>query len=222
MSEYLIPVTFEGQHIAPSDDGATWSACLTDGIGSGCALTRAGSTLTVGTGKLVAAGRTARVDTAKSFALGSSGYDRLVLTIDLTKTSVAQQVALDIQHSATLSGFSPALVQDDINGSGTKYQFVICIIDDSGSGILWNCGLTHSKGYGTSVQIATGDWSNNQAVKYVDGVLQDSKVIVTPDPASQAACDANGVIAYSQSDCTITFKCTTVPSGSVTFNILLY
>ena len=219
MSVYLTPVTFEGQHIAPSDDGSAWAACTTDGISSGCALAVSSGNLTIATGKVIAAGRTAKLDSASSFALTGSGYDRLVLTVDLSKDS-DKVVALDLENVNTFAAAFTGLTQNDINGSGTKYQYVICVVN-SGS-IVWECGAAHSKGYGTSVTIAAADWSSNQAVKNVNGVTANSNVIVTPAPASQALCDANGVIAYSQADGTITFKCTTTPSGSVTFNVLLY
>ena len=217
MSEYLIPVTFEGQHIAPSDDGALQASGLTDGITSGCTLTKNGASLTIAAGKVVAAGRVARVDNARTFALATSGYDRLVLTIDLSKTA-EEQVALDIQHSSSQT--FPALTQDDINNGGTKYQMELCVM--SSSAILWECGRAHSKGYGTQISLPASGWANNRQTVNVNGVLAATNVIVTPDPASQAVCDANEIYALSQADHTITFRCTTVPSGAVTFNILLY
>ena len=219
MSVYLTPVTFEGQHIAPSDDGAAWAACTTDGISSGCALAVSNGNLTIATGKLIAAGRTAKLESASSFALTGSGYDRLVLTVDLSKDA-DKVVALDLENVNTFAAAFTGLTQNDVNGSGKKYQFVVCVVN--GGSIIWECGAAHSKGYGTSATIATGDWSSNQATKYVNGVTAAAHAIVTPAPASQALCDANGVIAYSQADGTITFKCTSVPSASVTMNILLY
>lgn len=220
MSIYLTPVTFEGKHIAPSDDGSAWAACTTDGISSGCALTRSGSTLSIAVGKIIAAGRTARVDEAKTFTLSGSGYDRLVLTIDMSK-SISQRVALDIENSQTLAGF-PALVQNDINNGGTKYQFVICIVDIAGSGIMWQCGRAHSRGYGQQVTLASAGWSNNQQTVYVNGLTDDVNAIVSSDPANKAAWDAAGVYPYSQSGMAITFRCETVPSGNLTANILMY
>lgn len=218
MSEYLIPVTFEGQHIAPSDDAAVWASGLTDGILSGCALTKNGASLTIAAGKIVAAGRVARVDNARTFALASSGYDRLVLTIDLSKQDVAEQVALDIQHSSSQT--FPALTQDDINNNGTVYQTEICLI--ASNAILWQVGRAHSKGYGYQVTLQPSAWNNNRYIIWANGVLSGSNVIVTPDPASQTVCDACEVYAASQSDRSITFRCTTVPSVDVKFNILLY
>lgn len=219
MSVYLTPVTFEGQHIAPSDDGSAWAACTTDGISSGCALAISSGNLTIATGKVIAAGRTAKLEPSSSFVLTGSGYDRLVLTVDLSKDA-DKVVALDLENVNSFAAAFSGLTQNDINGSGTKYQFVICVVNNGA--IVWECGAAHSKGYGTSVSIAVADWSSNQAVKTVNGVTANCNVIATPAPASQALCDANGVIAFSQANGTITFKCTTTPSSAVTFNILLY
>ena len=190
---------------------------MTDGISAGCALSLSGTTLTLAAGKIVAAGRTARVDSAQTFTIANN-YSRLVLTIDLSKTS-AEQVALDIESASAISGFA-ALTQNDVNNGGTKYQFVVCLC--SSNAILWKCGRAHSKGYGTQVTIAVADWASNTATKFVEGVTANSNVIVTYAPTSQAAWEANGVYGFSQADGTITFKCATTPSAAVTANILLY
>lgn len=218
MSVYLTPVTFEGAFIAPSDDGAAWAACMTDGISSGCALSLSGTTLTIAAGKIVVAGRTARVDAAKTFTT-SNNYSRLVCTVDLSKTA-SEQIALDIESASSTSGFA-ALTQNDINNGGTKYQFEICLV--SGNSIVWQCGRAHSKGYGYQVTLQSGVWDNNNRYNiWANGVLSGSNVIITPDPSSQATCDACGVYAVSQSDRIITFGCSTVPSSDVKMNILLY
>lgn len=217
MSVYLTPVTFENQFITPSDDGAAWAACMTDGISAGCALSLSGTTLTIATGKIVAAGRTARVDGSKTFSI-SNNYSRLVLTIDLSKTA-AEQVALDIESASAISGF-PALTQNDINNGGAKYQFVVCLC--SSSAILWKCGKAHSNGYGVQVTLPAAGWSSHQQTVYVDGVTADSNAIVTYAPASQAAWEAAGIYASAQGDGTITFTCATDPSSNVTANVLLY
>lgn len=217
MSVYLTPVTFAGQFITPSDDGAAWAACMTDGISSGCNLTKSGSTLTLAAGKIVAAGRTARVESAQTFTLANN-YSRLVLTIDLTKTA-DKQVSLDIQSASTISGF-PALTQNDINNNGNKYQFVICLCDSLA--ILWKCGRAHSKGYSVEVELASTDWSSHQQTVYVDGVTADSNCIVSYAISSQAAWEAAGIYASAQGDGTITFTCTTDPSSNVIANVLLY
>lgn len=217
MSEYLIPVTFEGQHIAPSDDGSVWASGLTDGILSGCALTKSGATLSIAAGKIVAAGRVARVDNARNLTLSGGTYYRLVLTIDLSKTA-EEQVALDIQASSSQA--FPPLTQDDINNGGTKYQTEICMV--SSTTILWQCGRAHSRGYGYQVTLQASAWNNTQYIIWANGVLSGTNVIVTPDPTSQAVCDACEIYAQAQTDRTITFRCTTVPSTDVKFNILLY
>lgn len=217
MSVYLTPVTFENQFITPSDDGAAWAACMTDGISSGCALSLSGTTLTIGVGKLVAAGRTARVDAAKTFTIANN-YSRLVLTVDLSK-SAAEQVALDIESASAISGFS-ALTQNDINNSGQKYQFVVCLC--SSSAILWKCGRAHSKGYGVQVVLPAAGWSSHQQTVYVDGVTADANVIATYAPTSASDWEAAGINATAQGDGTLTFACVDDPTNDVTANILLY
>lgn len=220
MSTYITPITFEDHHISPDTEGSGWAACTTDGISSGCEMTKSGSTLTLGTGKLIACGRQSSVDEAKTFALGSTGYARLVLTIDKSKSD-AQKVALDLETANTLAAF-PALVKNDINNGGTKYQMILCLLDLAGAGIVWTCGRAHSKGYGTQVTLPVNGWNNNQQTVYVEGLLADSPAIVTFEPASQAVWDAAEIIPFAQGDGTITFRCTTVPAAAVTANILLY
>lgn len=217
LSVYLTPVTFAGQFITPSDDGAAWAACMTDGISSGCTLTLSGTSLTLGAGKIVAAGRTARVESAQTFTI-SDNYSRLVLTIDLSKTS-AEQVALDIESASAISGFA-ALTQNDVNNSGTKYQFVVCLC--SSNAILWKCGRAHSKGYGVQVTLPSANWSSHQQTVFVDGVTASSNAIVTYAPESASDWEAAEINATAQGDGTITFTCVDDPTNDVTANVLLY
>lgn len=219
MSVYITPVTFEGKHITPSDDAAMIASSNTDGIMGGCALTKSGTTLTLAAGKILACGRICRVDEPKTFTVGSSGYSRLILTIDRSKENVDEQVALDVETAQTVSGF-PALVQNDINNGGAEYQFVIALMNDGG--IIWKCGRSHSRGYGVQVTLAANGWANNQQTVYVDGLLATSPAIVAYAPESQAAYEAAGVMPVLQGDGTITFQCTTVPTVAVKANILLY
>lgn len=219
MAVTAIPVTFEGCHIAPSDDGAAWAACMTDGISSGCAITISGTTVTVGAGKVVAAGRLVRVTGGDVTINTSSNWSRVILTIDLTQSGDSR-VAITAENKSSTSAVW-SLTQDDVNVSGTKYQMILAI-HKKNEGIVWKCGRAHSRGYGVQVTIATSDWSSNTATKYVDGVLANSNVIVTYAPASQGVWEANGVYAYDQANGTITFKCTSTPGSAVTANILLY
>lgn len=218
MSVALTPVTFEGQHIAPSDDGAAWAACMTDGIASGCAISVSGSTVSITAGKVIAAGRMARVANGSVSIDTSADYSRVILTIDLTQSGDSRTaITAESKTAAALW----TLTQNDVNASGTKYQMILAIYKKN-SGIIWKCGRAHSRGYGVQVTIAAADWSSGECTKYVDGVLADSNVIVSYAPASQGVWEANGVYAYDQDNGTITFKCATTPSSAVTANILLY
>lgn len=223
MSTYITPITFEGQHITPSDDGAAWAAVISDGINSGCSMSRAGSTLTLAAGKLVACGRLCRVDEAKTFSVSGTGYARLLLTIDRSKT-VAEQVALDIQTSATIAGFT-ALVQDDINAGGSTYQFVLCMIDLSKTGdasIIWTCDKAHGKSLGKAVELPASGWANNLQTVYVSGVTVNSNLICTaPVGSGKAAFNTAEIDAVDYGDGWVQFACTNTPSGTVTAYLLI-
>lgn len=132
-------VTFAEQRVTPADDAQIRRAILPDGILSGCELSYSGSTLTMAAGSLIACGRQFRHPAAQNWAVvdATSGYARLLLTIDLTKTATADafdQVTDTIEYASAEDGF-PELIREDINGTGTKYQMVACVVSLGTGGI---------------------------------------------------------------------------------------
>ena len=139
MSEYFSGITFPQQKVTPSDDASIRRSVLADGILSGCEISYIGSTLTFGAGLLIGCGRQFRHTTVQNFAVtgATSGFARLVVTIDTTKASTKDnfnQIDAAIEYSAVLDGFTQ-LRQDDINEAGTVYQMQICVIALSSGGI---------------------------------------------------------------------------------------
>lgn len=64
-------------------------------------------------------------------------------------------------------------------------------------------------------------WSSNQQSVTVSGVTASNTVIVTPAPASyDAYCEA-GIYCSAQAANSLTFKCDTAPSASLTVNIMI-
>ena len=123
-------VTFADQAVSPSDDAIVRRAMLPDGILAGCALTYSGYTLTMGSGYLLACGRQFRHPLAENWAVSdaTSGFARLVIEIDLTKTATEttfNQIDTFIEYASAEDGFAE-LIQTDINISGTKYQMEAC------------------------------------------------------------------------------------------------
>lgn len=132
-------VTFANQHIAPEDDAAVRRAIFADGILTGCYLAFSGSALTMESGYLMLCGRQIRhADTQSWDTSGhTSGFARLLLTIDLTHTATEEefnQVADTLEYADTLDNFAD-LVQEDINASGTKYQVQVCVLSLTSGGI---------------------------------------------------------------------------------------
>ena len=148
MSEFYAGVTFPQQKVTPSDDAALRRTVLSDSILSGCALSYAGSTLTMDPGLIIACGREVRHTSVQNWAVtgAASGYARLVLAIDTTRAStkeVFDQIVDRIDYAATLDGFLE-LQQDDINEAGTVYEVQICVVSLGAGGIT---GIVEKLGY---------------------------------------------------------------------------
>lgn len=218
MSIYLPGVTFPGKRVTPSDDGAVFAACVSDGLYGGT-ITTSGTSLRLTPGKIVACGRVIRIASQTDIAMTeTSGNARLVLTIDKSK-SAAEQVALDVQYgNDTLA----SLTQQDINGSGTKYQVALCMAELSSSAttILWTCGPAHGKGHGIEKQLPAS-WTNNEQTVYVDGITPETNVTCTYAYSSKDAFQAADIDMVEQGYGWIKFHAVTVPSAPVTVNLLL-
>ena len=132
-------ITFDDCNVSPSDDGIINRTILPDGILSGCEISYSGSTLTMAAGTLIACGRQFRHPAAQNWAVvdATTGYARLLITLDLTRSATDQtfdQVADAVEYANDISGF-PALVQQDLNAAGTKYQIVACVVSLGTGGI---------------------------------------------------------------------------------------
>lgn len=221
MSVYLTGTTFAGKRVTPSDDGATWAACVHDGL-MGSTITINGTSIRLSVGKIIACGRIARVTAQTDFAMANtSGYARLVLTIDLSKSS-AQQVALDVEYASSEAGFA-GLVQNDVNNGGTKYQAVLCkvALAPSTTTILWQIGPAHGKGYGMTLTLPASWDANNEQTVNVPGVTANTYVVCTYTYAEKEAFQAADIDAAAQGDGWIKFHAVTPPSVPVSAALLL-
>ena len=138
MSE-LVGFNFENQRMTPDAYGRTLENTFTDGILSGCAMAYSGTTFTVKAGYLVVGGREMQfpADTAFTIDQATSGYARIVIKIDLSKTATVatfNQIDTVIEYSSTLNGFR-SLSKEDINGSGSVYEVVLAVVSLSSGGI---------------------------------------------------------------------------------------
>lgn len=139
MSSKFAGVTFDEQAATPSDDAIIRRAILDDGILTGCEFSYTGSTLTMTSGQLMICGRQVKHPSTQNWAVAdaTTGFARLLLTIDLTRTSskdTFEQVVDTIEYASAVDGFAD-LVQDDINASGTKYQIVAAVVSLASGGI---------------------------------------------------------------------------------------
>ena len=139
MSNTFRGITFSDQAVTPSDDAIVRRAILPDGILTGCEVSYSGSTLTMASGYIIACGRTLHHVSAENWAVtgATSGFARLVLTLDLTRTateSTFDQILTEVQYASAEDGFTD-LEQSDINLSGSRYQISVCVVSLGRGGI---------------------------------------------------------------------------------------
>lgn len=139
MSANFTGVTFPNQKVTPANDAVIRRAIFDDGILTGCDLSYSGSTLTMTAGQLMICGRQIIHPSSQNWAVteATSGYARLVLTIDVTRTSTKDtfdQVVDEIQYATDANGFAD-LTSADINATGTRYQVAVCVVSLGPGGI---------------------------------------------------------------------------------------
>lgn len=139
MSANFTGVTFPNQKVTPANDAVIRRAIFDDGILTGCDLSYSGSTLTMTAGQFMICGCQIIHPSSQNWAVteATSGYARLVLTIDVTRTSTKDtfdQVVDEIQYATDANGFAD-LTTADINATGTRYQVAVCVVSLGPGGI---------------------------------------------------------------------------------------
>lgn len=214
-------ITFDNQTVTPKYDGRLYEHLLMDGILSGCVLTRSGNTLYLSEGYLLIAGRLARlmntesIQTAPAYA---NGYGRLKLVMDLgnpSTTAAFEQLFFEMEYAPENS--FPELVQEDVNGTGTKYEQAVAILQYSGgyiasvSMVLPDCSIrgaaaeNHTHPYipltekGASSGVATLD-----ADSRVTAGQAAAKHVMTDGSTLTVSASEAGKTILADRNCTIT------------------
>ena len=224
-------VNFENQEFTPSSDCAIWRRNVHDGILQGMAITVAGSGIKVAAGWLMAGGKELQLPAAITVPATdqTSGYARLVVNVDLSKTSTEQsfqQGWISIDYASSRAGFEP-LTKYDLAGSGTLYQMALCVVslqNSTISGIVSTCGYAHAHALGVHLTLPASGWVNGQQTVRCDGVTADQNethVTVTYDYAGKSAFLSADIDCVAQGDGTLTFAATVTPTEAVTVNVLL-
>lgn len=168
MSNNFRGVTFAEQGVKPADDAVVRRAILPDGVLTGCKISYSGSTLTMAAGYIIACGRTFQHIAAQNWAVvdATSGFARLVLTIDLTKTATKDtfdQIDSAIEYATSEDGFM-SLDQQDINQSGIRYQIAACVVSlGTGgiTGIVSQMEKSRAEGGGLNFRVVGGETQPN-------------------------------------------------------------
>ena len=226
-------ITFSNQAVTPKDDGQLRSRLLHDGVISGFSMSFSAATFSIAAGYLIAAGRLLRNPATVLLAVdqATSGYARILLTLDLTRTATKDefdQALLSVDYSSTLGGF-PSLVQGDINGSDTTYQTVLAIVALSPGGIssiVWSAGsalLCAGKNY--RLTLAASGW-DAETLTYTLAVPEATadplatNILTAPaGRAATAAYQDAGVMCLQQLDGALVYECESIPGDDIPVNI---
>lgn len=199
MSSSIHGVNFDNQTVTAKDHGHLFQCVIVDGIMSGCELSFSGTSLVITPGYLLIAGREMKLtaNTTVIVSGATTGFARVLITIDLTKAATAdtfEQADFQIQYATTATGFS-ALNQEDINSTGTTYQFELCILALGTSGIA---SIYFSAGSAAvRIPIITSDMLGASCVitgKIASGAVTSGKIatgaVATDKIADDAVTDA--------------------------------
>lgn len=132
-------ILFDNQ--APTAKGIRggFHSALSDGILEGCSISYSGNNLTIAPGLVHAAGGIFSITGGETIAIsGTSGYERIIVNIDLSQASTTasfNQVSITHDHASAANTFTN-LTQQDINtGGGTIYQAELCVVSLGSGGI---------------------------------------------------------------------------------------
>lgn len=82
-------------------------------------------------------------------------------------------------------------------------------------------GGAESKITTATASLTSTGWSSNSKTVSVTGVTASNSVLVTPAPASIDDYANCGIKCTAQAAGTLTFSCTTVPSSTITVNVMI-
>lgn len=129
-------ITFAGQNVTPKNDGGLYQAHYGDGILWGCSMAISGDDLVIQSGEFIAGGRVCQVDGATNVDLSGrtlqTGYIQVIMNYDLSQGEGSQWYTTFVESATTTF---PALTKDDINDTGTLYQYQLAIVQISGGNL---------------------------------------------------------------------------------------
>lgn len=94
------------------------------GVAKGCTLSNTTNSTTIGEGYFVVRGRFLQIISGETISnITTDGYYSLVCEIDLSKTNTADALNQAAIKAISSTSTYPTLIQQDITGTGTVYQY---------------------------------------------------------------------------------------------------
>lgn len=141
-------VIYQNQKVSAEDHAALFQMFISDGILSGCGMSRLRNVLTISSGMFVLAGRLSKIIGSEQItipdsirpAAGSTANVRLTGVIDLNQTASKTEFhQFSFRLDAASGGTYPALRKENINtGNGKYYEVEWAILTIDGDGNITN------------------------------------------------------------------------------------
>ena len=142
----------------------------TCGVAKGCELSNTNNSATIGEGYFVIRGRFLQIISNETISnISTNGFYSLICEIDLSKTNTAEQLNQAEIKTIYDSSAYPTLTQQDITGSGTKYQYEFARFK------VENGNITNFTDKRTFVDISSiYNYIQNESVKRNDQCIRNS------------------------------------------------
>lgn len=131
-------IIYSNQTVSAAEHAMLFRRFIGDGILTGCGISYRFNVCTISEGAFVVAGRLTRILGEESITCtNTSGYARIKGVIDLNQAATINefgQFKFEVDYANTSTGF-PALVQEDVNSNGTKYEVEWAVLSLGSSGI---------------------------------------------------------------------------------------
>lgn len=91
------------------------------------------------------------------------------------------------------------------------------------SGTITKSQIASDATYTSTTVTLSGTWTNNQktvSIPTAVGITANSLVIVSPAPSSFTDYGDSGIYCSAQADNSLTFTCSSPPSGNITVNVI--
>ena len=221
-----------GKFLTTDGASASWANALTNKSSASLALAILGSA-TQRESVAIGVNATASTEATAIGCSSSAGFESVAVgwrthADGAYSTAVGEEATASGQSSVALGLTAQATAQNAIQiGYGINSTANTLSV---GLGSRVNVRLLSADGtiptdrltkVNSTITLTAAGWSSNTQTVNVTGMTATGVVMVSPDPTDQSAYTSAGILCTAQAAGTLTFTCTSVPSGDIDVNVVM-